>query len=384
MNLKYVLGTIKKPEFRRKPGDFYPCKKSKGWKKKYTWQKKAEKIFMIGMLYMQGKHAPPSSSHPSIHSSIGGVLTANQFSFLILLLGGRQVDLYVFIIYHLMHHLIWMCITAYPIALVKQHEQTFSVDNKRNEQPWIYLIIIIAFKGAIRDFFNLLTAPRTVSNMYTQVARVQSCANHVQHIERLSRASVMLRATWYEGTAQLLSLTELKSHLCELYFIGWTIKLMKDFIFTFSFTRNSSKSMAPLLSWSNWWNMSLIVALSKSVIPNSITPFRNSLKSRDRLPSSSIILNFLREEKRKYTNVKCVNSHTHCFVFKQKKKFCSCDAYHMLCLFFTHKTQHTVWILSIHATKNTLWISSIHITWHNVTVVHSNNTWHTVWLVLFL
>ena len=39
-------------------------------------------------------------------------------------------------------------------------------------------------------------------------------------VERLSRASVMLRATWYEGTAQLLSLTELKSHLFELYLIG--------------------------------------------------------------------------------------------------------------------------------------------------------------------
>ena len=52
------------------------------------------------------------------------------------------------------------------------------------------IIIIIAFKGAIRDFFyNLLTAPRTVSNMYTQVSRAQSCANHVQHIERLSRAT---------------------------------------------------------------------------------------------------------------------------------------------------------------------------------------------------
>ena len=38
----------------------------------------------------------------------------------------------------------------------------------------------------------------------------------------------MLRATWYEGTAQLLSLTELRSHLFELYFIGWTIKLMKQ------------------------------------------------------------------------------------------------------------------------------------------------------------
>ena len=37
-------------------------------------------------------------------------------------------------------------------------------------------------------------------------------AYHVQH--------VVLRATRYEGTAQLLSLTEYKSHLFELYFIG--------------------------------------------------------------------------------------------------------------------------------------------------------------------
>ena len=37
----------------------------------------------------------------------------------------------------------------------------------------------------------------------------------------------MLRATWYKGTAQLLSLTELKSHLFELYFIGWNFKPMK-------------------------------------------------------------------------------------------------------------------------------------------------------------
>ena len=37
-------------------------------------------------------------------------------------------------------------------------------------------------------------------------------AYHVQH--------VVLRATWYQGTAQLLSLTQLKSHLFELYFVG--------------------------------------------------------------------------------------------------------------------------------------------------------------------
>ena len=38
---------------------------------------------------------------------------------------------------------------------------------------------------------------------------------HVQH--------VMLYATWFEGTTQLLNLTELKSHLFELDFVGWTI-----------------------------------------------------------------------------------------------------------------------------------------------------------------
>ena len=85
----------------------------------------------------------------------------------------------------------------------------------------IIIIIIIAFKGAIRDFFySLLMTPRTVSNTHAQVAQAQLCANPVQHIERLLRASVMLRATWYEGTAQLLRLTELKSHLFELILLA--------------------------------------------------------------------------------------------------------------------------------------------------------------------
>ena len=40
-----------------------------------------------------------------------------------------------------------------------------------------------------RFFSNLLTAPRTVSNTYAQVAGAQSCANHVQHVERSSHAA---------------------------------------------------------------------------------------------------------------------------------------------------------------------------------------------------
>ena len=50
-------------------------------------------------------------------------------------------------------------------------------------QFYLIVIIVIAFKGAIQDLL------RTVSNMYAQVARAQSCANHVQHIERLSSAA---------------------------------------------------------------------------------------------------------------------------------------------------------------------------------------------------
>ena len=62
-------------------------------------------------------------------------------------------------------------------------------------------------------FFTISSQRRELSQTYAQVARAQPCANHMQHIEGLSRSSVMLSATWYGGTAQLLSLTELKSHL---------------------------------------------------------------------------------------------------------------------------------------------------------------------------
>ena len=52
----------------------------------------------------------------------------------------------------------------------------------------IIIIIIIVLKGAIWEFYSLLTAPWTVSNTYPQVAKAQLCANHMQHIERFSHA----------------------------------------------------------------------------------------------------------------------------------------------------------------------------------------------------
>ena len=68
-------------------------------------------------------------------------------------------------------------------------------------------------------FYNLLAAPQTVSNTYAQLARVQSCANHVQHIGRYMYN--MSYAMWYKREAQLCSLTEFISHLFELYFTSW-------------------------------------------------------------------------------------------------------------------------------------------------------------------
>ena len=47
------------------------------------------------------------------------------------------------------------------------------------------MIIMSALKGAFLNFYNLLTASRTVTNTCAQVAREQSCANHIQHIEHL-------------------------------------------------------------------------------------------------------------------------------------------------------------------------------------------------------
>ena len=40
-----------------------------------------------------------------------------------------------------------------------------------------------------KRFYNLLTTPWTVSNIYAQVARARSCANRVQHIKHLSLAT---------------------------------------------------------------------------------------------------------------------------------------------------------------------------------------------------
>ena len=69
------------------------------------------------------------------------------------------------------------------------HSLRETVRRMRSENKEVIMTMVIALKGAVRDFYNLLTAPRTVSYTYAQVTRVQSCTNHKQHINRLSRAA---------------------------------------------------------------------------------------------------------------------------------------------------------------------------------------------------
>ena len=76
----------------------------------------------------------------------------------------------------------------------------------------ITIFIIIAFKGAVREFSQSL---RCATNCLQQV-RSSSQAAIVCKSRAKHRALItcnMSCATWYEGTAQLLSLTELKSNL---------------------------------------------------------------------------------------------------------------------------------------------------------------------------
>ena len=100
--------------------------------------------------------------------------------------------------------------------MVRRPPQEWQTGRSYPASPGPVLIIIIA----IRDFDNLSREPSPTCTLkwpgrnHVKITCNASSAYHVQH--------VVLRATWYEGTAQLFKF-EFKSHLFELYFIGWTI-----------------------------------------------------------------------------------------------------------------------------------------------------------------
>ena len=87
-----------------------------------------------------------------------------------------------------------------------------------SDQQWdivytVIMITIVTLKGAVRDFFTISSLrhkpPPTCTLMWSGCNHVQITCNtsSAYHVQR-----IMLCATWYEGTAQLLTLTEFKSH----------------------------------------------------------------------------------------------------------------------------------------------------------------------------
>ena len=96
------------------------------------------------------------------------------------------------------------------------HTSISSMGSSSGSSSNIIIIImigkIITLTGTIWDFYNLLTVLGTVSNTHAQVAMGQSCwKSRAAH--RVLITCNMSCAIWYEGAAQLLSLTEFKSHL---------------------------------------------------------------------------------------------------------------------------------------------------------------------------
>ena len=109
-------------------------------------------------------------------------------------------------------------IEQFSLSLIKKLHPTNNNNNNNNnhiQRPNLRIFTISSLHRQPSPT-RTLKWPR---RCHVQISYNTSSACHVQH--------VVLRATWYEGTAQLSSLTELKLHLFEHYFIGWAINLWR-------------------------------------------------------------------------------------------------------------------------------------------------------------
>ena len=142
------------------------------------------------------------------------------------------------------------------------------------------MMMIIALKGAIRD---LLQSPHCAANCLKHV-RLSGLGAIVCKSRAAHRALIThnMCATWYEGTAQLLSLTEFQSHLFEHYFIGWTInwwrmgrnRSTRRKLLATSFSIVSSRKVHGTRSSSMalWWGVCLECARSGDRSPINFFP----------------------------------------------------------------------------------------------------------------
>ena len=113
-----------------------------------------------------------------------------------------------------------------PIYQARNYDESLYKKLSKKDKIIIIIIIIIinndnCIQGRNSRFFTISSLCRKPSPIcalkWPKCNRVQIMCNtasayrHVQHD--------VLHTKWYEGTAQLLSLAELKPHLFELYFI---------------------------------------------------------------------------------------------------------------------------------------------------------------------
>ena len=85
------------------------------------------------------------------------------------------------------------------------------------------VIIKIAFKGAIQDFQNLPTAPRTLQQVRSSGHGAIVCKSRVTH--RALITCNMACTTWYKGTAPLFDRVEI-AFISVLFY--WLIPLTHE------------------------------------------------------------------------------------------------------------------------------------------------------------
>ena len=85
----------------------------------------------------------------------------------------------------------------------------------------IIIILIAALRGAIIEMLTISSLRRELSPTRTLKWPWHNCVQLPCNTSGAYRVHNMSCKTWYEGTAQLLSLTELKWHLCELALCYW-------------------------------------------------------------------------------------------------------------------------------------------------------------------
>ena len=88
--------------------------------------------------------------------------------------------------------------------------------------------IKVTMKGPVQDFHNLLTAP-VLCIVSTLKWPGHNCVQITCNTstDRALTTRIMPWTTWYQGTAQLLSLTKFKSHLFSFILLAET-KLIKE------------------------------------------------------------------------------------------------------------------------------------------------------------